>query len=186
MPSKAIYEPWRSFLNRLDNSLSHEFHFHCIGGFVITHLYGFSRPTSDIDILPLVGDPDILNALLKVGGQGSELHKKYGVYLECVGVAPVPEDYDSRLAEIYPGTFNHLRLFALDSYDLALSKLDRNQQQDRDDVKYLAEIVPFDLEILRKRYHKELRSQLHVPDRGDSTLKLWIEAIEEERNSGLK
>ena len=186
MPIKTIDEPWRSFLSRLDSSLSTEFHFHIIGGFVVTHLHGFSRTTSDIDILSLVGDPEILNALLRLGGEGRALHKKYGVYLECVGVAAVPEDYDTRLSEMYPGTFQYLRLFALDPYDLALSKLDRNQQQDRDDVKHLARTIPFDLEILQERYHKDLRSQLHMPARGDSTLRLWVEAIEEERNGPPK
>ena len=178
MPHK-IDEPWRSFLRRLDSSLSGEFHFHCIGGFVVTHLYGFSRATSDIDILSLVGDRDILNALLTLGGKGSKLHKKYGLFLECVGLAMVPDDYESRLIEMYPKAFKHLRLFALDPYDLALSKLDRNHQQDRDDVKYLARTLPFDLNVLKERYYRELRPYLCVPDRADTTLKLWIEFIEE-------
>jgi hypothetical protein len=66
------------------------------------------------------------------------------------------------------------------SYDLALSKLERNIQRDRDHVKYLARTVPLDLEVLTKRYQKELRWQLGNPEREDLTLKLWIEAIEEE------
>ena len=72
-------------------------------------------------------------------------------------------------------------LFALDPYDLALSKLERNIQRDRDDVPYLARTVPFDLGILKQRYQKELW-QLGNPEREDLTLRLWIEAIEEERS----
>jgi len=34
MSSKAIPEPWHSFLKELDGTLSEEFHFHCMGGFV--------------------------------------------------------------------------------------------------------------------------------------------------------
>ena len=41
--------------------------------------------------------------------------------------------------------------------------------------------VPLDLEVLRQRYQKELRWQLGNPEREDFTLRLWIEAIEEER-----
>ena len=82
------------------------------------------------------------------------------------------------------GGFNHLRLFALDPYDLALSKLERNTQRDRDDVKHLARSVPLDLNVLRERYQKELRSNLGNPEREDLSLKLWIAAIEEERQSG--
>src|SRR6266853_2110729 len=71
---------------------------------------------------------------------------------------------------------------ALDPYDLALSKLERNIQRDRDDVKHLAQSVPLDLKILKERYEKELRWQLGNPEREDLTLKLWTEMIEEERS----
>ena len=93
----------------------------------------------------------------------------------------MPEDYEERLTEMFPQAFRHLRLFALDPYDLALSKLERNIQRDRDDVRFLARTIPFDLEILQERYRKELRWQLGNPDREDLTLRLWIEAIQEER-----
>ena len=59
-------------------------------------------------------------------GRGSDLHRKYGVYLDIVGVAPLPEDYESRLTEIFPDAFERIRLLALDPYDIALSKLERN------------------------------------------------------------
>jgi hypothetical protein len=84
--------------------------------------------------------------MLELGMQGGRLHRKYKIYLERVGVAKVPEDYEDRLTEIFPGVFQHLHLLALDPYDLALSKLERNIQRDRDDVKHLAQTVPFDLE----------------------------------------
>ena len=114
------------------------------------------------------------------GREGSKLHRKYGIYLDFVTIAAVPEDYDQRLAEILPGTLKRLRLFALDPYDLALAKLERNIQRDRDDVKYLARTVPFDLNVLRERYEKELRPNLGNPEREDLTLRLWVEALEEE------
>jgi hypothetical protein len=85
---------------------------------------------------------------------------------------------------MFAKTFNHLGLFALDPYDLALSKIERNTQRDRDDVKHLARTLPFDLNVLKERYEKELRPDLGNSRREDLTLKLWIEAIEEERVSG--
>jgi len=39
--------------------------------------------------------------------------------------------------------------------------------------------VPLDVEKLKERYEKELRWQLGIPEREDLTLKLWIEMIEE-------
>ena len=41
--------------------------------------------------------------------------------------------------------------------------------------------MPFDLNVLKIRYEKELRPNLGNPKREDLTLQLWIEAIEEER-----
>jgi hypothetical protein len=43
-----------------------------------------------------------------------------------VTVATVPFLYEDRLTEIVREPFTHLRLFVLDPYDLALSKLTRN------------------------------------------------------------
>jgi hypothetical protein len=42
---------------------------------------------------------------------------------------------------MYAGAFPRLRIFALDPYDLALSKLERNIQRDRDDVFHLARTI---------------------------------------------
>ena len=147
-------------------------------------VYDFDRETSDVDILPVATNREI-NSALSLGLKGSKLHKKYKVYLEIVGMAPIPQDYEQRLTEIHPGTFKHLHLFALDPYDLALSKIERNSQRDRDDVKHLARVVPFDLQVLRQRFEVELKPDLGNPDREARTLQLWIELIEEDRSSRL-
>jgi len=124
--------------------------------------------------------------LLEIGVQGGMLHKKHNVYLDYVGVAKVPEEYEERLTEMFAGAFKHLRICALDPYDLALSKLYRNIQRDRDDVKHLGRAIPLRLEILKERYEKELRWQLGNPEREDLTLKLWMEMIEEERSRAVQ
>jgi len=129
-----------------------------------------------------ISPAEVGRSMLELGMRGSALHKKYKIYLDHVGVAHVPEDYEDRLTEIFPGTFQHLRLLALDPCDLALSKLERNIQRDRDDVLHLARTVPLDLEVLKDRYQKELRWQLGNPEREDLTLQLWIAAIEEKRS----
>lgn len=178
---KLFPEPWLSFLRELDSAVEEEVRLDCMGGFVVTLVYGFSRATGDLDVLEIAPKTAGL-PMFKLGMEGGPLHKKYKVYLDRFGVAKVPEDYKSRLTEIFPKTFKHLRLLALDPYDLPLSKLERNIQRDRDDVLQLARTVPFDLAILRERYEKELRWQLGNPEREDLTLRLWIEAIEETRS----
>jgi Nucleotidyltransferase of unknown function (DUF6036) len=177
---KGPLDPWGSFLREVDQFVSEETHLHLLGGFVVTVVYGAPRSTSDLDALTTI-KPD--PRLLKFAGQGSELNSRYKVYLDPVGVAPIPENYEDRLTLLFPGVYTNLRLFALDPYDIALTKIERNIERDRDDVKYLAKTIPFDLNILRDRYHHELRVYLGNPSREDLTLKLWIEMIEETRTN---
>ncbi len=155
-------EPWHSFLCDIDEFVSEESYFHLLGGFVVTVIYGALRTTRDIDALTVTRqDPK----LLEYTGQGSDLHKKHKIYFDPVGVAPLPENYEERLTEIFPGAYKKLRLFALDPYDIALTKIERNTTRDREDVKHLARVVPFDLTVLSRRYHDELLFYLSNPDR---------------------
>lgn len=118
-PNKSMPEPWLSFLRELDSTVSEEVRLDCMGGFVITMVYGFSRPTGDLDVLE-IAPREASRPMLELGMQGSALHKKYKIYLDRVGVAHVPENYEDRLTEIFPKAFKHLQLLALDPYDLAL------------------------------------------------------------------
>ena len=141
--------PWHAFFLDLDDALSGAARLDCIGGFVVTAM------------------------------QGGPLHRKHRIYLDRVGVAAVPENYGERMSQMFPGTYRNFRLLALDPYDIALSKLERNSQKDRDDVRFLASRVPFDLRILEQRYRDELRWQLGRPDREDLTMALWMEMLSE-------
>lgn len=179
MPPELVPEPWRSFLVEMDGLAREEIEMHCLGGFVVTVLYGLARPTADVDVLVISPRAEAKH-LIEVAGKRSLLHRKHGVYLDLVTVVTVPAHYDQRLTEMFPGAFKHLRLFSLDPYDVALSKLERNLQRDRDDVKHLARTVPLELGVLRDRYMKELRPYLAIPEREDLTIRLWIEAITED------
>ena len=180
MKQITIPEPWFSFLREMDESVAEPIEFHCLGGFVITLFYGLERSTSDVDVISVTPRQTVLH-LIEIAGEGSALHRKYGVYLDVVGIATVPENYEERLTKINTDEFQNIKLFALDAYDIALAKIERNIQRDRDDVKHLARVKPFDIEVLKSRYENELRVYLGNPDREDLTLKLWIDAIEEER-----
>jgi hypothetical protein len=172
-------EPWYSFLMEIDDLLNEDTQLHCLGGFIVTVIYGAERQTLDLDALSLV-DRD--SPVWEFAGRGSDLHKRHRVYLDRVGIVQLPENYDDRLTEIFAGVFKHLCLFALDPYDVALAKIERNSARDREDVKHLAQVVPFDLELLQRRYNDELRVYLGNPDREDLTLKLWIDMINETRD----
>jgi hypothetical protein len=82
---EPIPEPWFSFLKELDELATTAVSFHCIGGFVVTMLYGLGRTTGDLDVLE-VAPKSAGDAFAKVAMQGGELHRKYKVYLDQVGV----------------------------------------------------------------------------------------------------
>lgn len=167
-------EPWRSFFADLDARLREETHLHCCGGFVVTQLYGVARTTSDVDFLGVV--PSVWRDLAEIAGKGSALHQKHKVYLDPVTVATPPEDYAERLVPMFPGVWANLRLYALEAHDLALTKLERNLERDRDDVRQLARAGHLKPEILKERYYRELRPNLLArEDWHDATLQQWIE-----------
>lgn len=173
-----LREPWLGFVKELDALLDHEVQLHCCGGFVVTTQHGLALLTADLDVLSVVPRED-LRTLAEAARQGSALHKKHGVYLDVVTVATYPDEYESRLIEMQPGLLRHLRLFALEPHDLALTKLTRNADRDRADVTFLATAAPLDAALLRERYEREMRPYLSRPEREDLTLELWIEMITE-------
>jgi len=173
-------EPWHSFLIEVDTLVTGEVFLHCLGAFVIQQLYGLPRPTQDVDTLP-VHPRDQIPVLIEKAGKGSDLHRKYRVYLDIVGICDHPDSYEDRLTELFPGTYKHIRVFALEIYDLVLAKLGRNAPRDREDVRFLATKVPLEVNTLRDRYIQELRPYLANEKRDDLTLDLWIAMIEEEQ-----
>lgn len=168
-------EPWRSFFAEVDSHLTEEVHLHCCGGFVATQCYGVARTTNDVDFLGVVPFPS--GILTELAGKGSLLHRKHRVYLEFVAVSTPPEDYPERLIPMFPDAWSHLRLYALEAHDLALSKLERNFDKDRDDIRQLARAGHLRPEILYERYYKEVRPNLlSREDQHDATLRMWLES----------
>src|SRR5918996_2415207 len=182
MPAEQLHEPWRSFLHDIDAQLAGPTEIHCLGGFVVAEYYGLARPTSDVDIIQVRGAAKVAD-VQRIGGKGSALAKKHRVYIDIVTVADVPERYEERLNDVYVEEFRNLRIRAFEKHDLALAKLVRNQDYDREDVRRLAQGPGLDVAILEQRYRDELRSQAGNPGRQDLTLELWIEMITELRNA---
>ncbi len=151
-----------------------EYELVCAGGFAATVLYGVERFTEDIDCLE-IRSPEEIGPLLNLADRNSALHRKHGVYLQHVGIVTCPDSYEDRLRPIDAGGLKHLLLFGLDPYDLAPSKLERNQDIDRHDVRHLVRTVPLEAAKLRSRYREEMRPYLARPEREDLTLDLWLE-----------
>jgi hypothetical protein len=171
-----LLSPWKDFLGEIDKALEKPLEIHCIGGFALVFYYGIPRTTGDIDYYMAV--PADLN-LEEIAGYDSALHQKYRIYLHRVTVITMPEEYEDRLSEMASGQFERLRLLVPDPYDYILSKLQRAGLKDSDDALYLFRSRKLQGEILRERYHRELRDYLIGPlEQHDETLERWIEIFE--------
>jgi hypothetical protein len=54
--------------------------------------------------------------LEELASEGSSLARKHQVHLHSAGIASVPENYDERLTELFPGRFGNIRLFVADPW----------------------------------------------------------------------
>ena len=177
MSLKEPPEPWRSLLDEVDRAATGDIDLHCIGGFVLEVAYALSRTTVDLDFLS-VTPPDQAGFIERLAGRNSPLHMKYKVYLQHVTVlAAYPADYERRLVQLFPGRHRHIKLYALESHDLALTKIERNWDLDRSDLMLMAKAGLIDAAALEQRYHQEMRPYLSNPGRYDLTIKLWVEII---------
>ena len=174
--SPDLPSPWKQFLEELDSLLDAPVQLHCIGGFAVVAAYGLPRSTNDLDYVTLI-PYDRVPELEALAGEGSHLARKYKVHVHHAGVATVPESYDERMKELFPGRFKNIRLFVLDPYDLVLSKLSRNVERDREDVAFLAKTLNLQADVLRERYEQEMKFALiGPPEQHNKTLEFWIEA----------
>lgn len=169
-------EPWRSFLAEFDGLLKGPVELSCLGGFVVTQLYGIGRETSDIDFLS-VFTQSAEDDIEAIAGLGSKLHRKHRLYMQYVGIATPPADYATRLIPMFPtAPWKNLKLFGLEATDIALAKLERNVDRDREDFLRLAQAGHIDRDVLKERYYEELRPYLlNRISWHDKTLELWLE-----------
>ncbi len=164
---------WGDFLHEIDACLQEKVELHCFGGFGLLVHGALSRPTADIDCLAIV--PNHLSKhILELAGRGSPLASRHGLYLQQVGIADHPDDYEDRLQPVAPELFRHLRVFVLDVHDIVIAKMARHGPKDRAD---LADLGVLDPEVLRERYENNLRPYLATPETYDLTLRLWADEI---------
>lgn len=174
--SELPAEPWRSFLADLDALLGQPTDLHCIGGFAISQYFGFARETADLDVLSIAPEP-MRAAIASAAGRGSALHKRHRVFIDHVGVANFPDNYESRLQRAWP-VWEKLRLWIPEPHDLALTKLERSNERDIRDVMFLAQMGLIDRTMLVARFETEMEPYVTgpTPTWHRTTLKMWIES----------
>jgi hypothetical protein len=175
---EELPSPWPSFLKEIDESLIAPVELHCLGGFVLAALYGLPRPTGDVDYIAVI-PRDAFAEIDKLAGLQSKLCKKHKLYLQHVGIYDLPDGYEGRLTELHFG-FTKLSLKVLEPYDLALSKLTRNNAKDREDVKLLAARQKLSFKTVMERFEVEMKPWLPNLERHLLTLKLWEEYFPKE------
>lgn len=168
-----LRNPWSDFLKEVDSALSRPVNLICLGGFVLTALYGLPRPTGDIDYID-AKPRDAASEIDEVGGSASALAKKYRVSFQHVGVADWPDQYESRLEELNLN-LRKLKLCVLEPYDLLLSKVPRNSPKDREDAKYLIRKLNMEFAVFKDRWDKEMAPWIGNRDRHALTVELWKE-----------
>jgi len=141
-----------------------------------------ARSTRDIDVLDVAPAP--LQILIEAGGKGCPIALKHGVYLDVVtGIVEVPWNYDERFVPFFEGQFQNLRLYAMDPYDIVLTKIKRSTDRGFGDMLYLAKSVPLAPDILRDRYEKKWEPYITGDKREPRfILHSWIEAIRESQS----
>lgn len=176
MQADCPSEPWFSFLTELDAQLDEPADFHCIGGFVVSQYLGFGRETADLDVLSVIPS-QVAGRVVQLAGKGSALHVKHRVYIDHVGIANYPDNYESRLVRAFP-VWPKVRLWALEPHDLALTKLERSIERDIRDVIFLAQAGLIDRDTLVSRFEAELEPYItgRTATWHRTTLKMWMEA----------
>ena len=169
----SLPDHWNHFLEAVDKELEEQVCLHCVGGFVVETVYEIPRRTADLDYIAIV-PYEAARTLEEIAGQKSELAQKHHLYFQYVTVIEYADGYESRLTEL-DLALEKLRLFVVDPYDLVLSKLTRNIERDREDVKGIAESQKLSFNVLKKRYEEEMRSYLAKDEKHDLALELWEE-----------
>lgn len=80
----------QSLFRKLDEAVDTIVRLDCIGGFVVTQLYGLERPTSDLDVIELATQ-EASDRLMALASQSGPLHRKYRIYLDRLGSQPSPK-----------------------------------------------------------------------------------------------
>jgi hypothetical protein len=102
-----IPSPWKGFLEKLDALLEEPIRLDCIGGFAAVMGYVLARATNDLDYRTL-HPYNRINDLQRIAGPTSALAREYGVQVQHTGVDSMPENYEDRLKELFPGHFKSL------------------------------------------------------------------------------
>lgn len=155
-------EDLESLFTKVDAKLKKKVDLFVIGGASAILGYNIQKFTEDVDLDNAIDQQ--FNSIFEDEAKGMGLD----VYLSHKGVFHPPDGYRERMKFLdFPK--KNLRVFYLDKYDLAISKIDRGIQKDIDDIVAVHERSPFDSEELIRIFNEEY---IKVSAIGDPRVKM--------------
>lgn len=162
---KVTQKDLENLFVRVDEKLSKKIDIYVIGGASAIVGYNVTKFTEDIDL-----DGSVDEELAKIVREQSQ---KMGLdlYLSSKGVFYPPDGYRGRMkGKDYPT--KKLRVYYLDQYDLAISKIDRGYQKDMDDIQAVHDRFPYDLNKLIEIFNNEYIKVSATGDPREKKMKL--------------
>lgn len=133
---------------KIDSRLKKKIDLHIIGGASAILGYNVTKVTNDVDV------DGSIDSDLKIIFDEEVRKLGLDLYLSSKGVFFPPDNYRSR-AEFKDFPKNKLRVWFLNQYDLAISKIDRGLDKDFDDIKRVHEKSAFDRDKLINIFNLE-------------------------------
>lgn len=130
-----------------------------LGSVALMMATDYWRGTKDGDVLETAElTVDIRERLLGLGGKGTPMAKKHGVYLDIVpsGLPLLPHPPRYHKATELSATLNHFRIEVLDVVDVCVSKLKRFNANDQVDIEAMANRGLLDKDVLLERFKSAL------------------------------
>ncbi|MEZ0391417.1 MAG: DUF6036 family nucleotidyltransferase [Pseudobdellovibrionaceae bacterium] len=141
-------EQIKELFRRVDQRLERKLDIYVIGGISAILGYNVAKETNDVDIEGAI-DPEF-NRIFEEEAQSLGLD----LYLSSKGIFSPPENYRSRCQfEDFPK--KKLRVWYLNQYDLAISKIDRGIGKDFEDIQRVHKKSPFDYDRLVQIFDDE-------------------------------
>lgn len=138
----------KKIFKRIDGRMKKSVDIYIIGGASAILGYNVIKETNDIDVDGDI-DSDFQRLFLEeVSALGLD------IYLSSRGVFSPPDGYRERMkSEEFPK--GKLRVWYLDQYDLAISKVERGLEKDYEDIKRVHQRSPYDRERLIQIFNTE-------------------------------
>lgn len=131
-----------------------------IAGGIGVRCFAPIRPTDDLDVF-FEGGRVIIppNTMIEVASRG-EHRSLYFDHQYNPNFGLLHEDFDKRAVPLAPNQRGRLRLFVLHPVDLALSKVVRFEDHDRNDIAALAKLGTFDREAFMRLGEEALKDMM--------------------------